>query len=89
MSGANGPPARKLCRFGRDACGNVIGFAFDQAGLLVLPGEVGLAVEHLQGVGNGVVGQCDGADGLRQTNGLVQAALVDVCLLYTSPSPRD
>ena len=41
------------------------GFAFDQAGLLVLPGEVGLAVEHLQGVGNGVVGQRDGADGLR------------------------
>ena len=30
-------------------------FAFDQAGMLVLPGEVGLAVEHLQGVGNGVV----------------------------------
>lgn len=22
-------PARKLCRFGRDACDNVIGFAFD------------------------------------------------------------
>ena len=78
LSGANGPPARKPCRFGRDACGNVIGFAFDQAGLLVLPSEVGLAVEHLQGIGNGVVCQRDGADGLGQADSLVQAALVDV-----------
>ena len=37
-----------------------------------LQSEILLAVEHGKGVGDGVVGQGDGADGLRQADGLVQ-----------------
>ena len=40
--------------------------------------EVLVAVEDVEGVLHGVVGQRDGADGLRQADGLVQRALVDV-----------
>ena len=74
--GSAAPPDNKKARRSDACCGGPE--KLPGAERLPLQREVRFSPEDGQRIGDRVVGKCDGADGLRQTDGLVERALMDV-----------